>query len=177
MDMEIEFFYKNFTEQNPELLMDHIRRMASGEASFISTTLSLIYDKLVERTFVHPTASGSGPVKSGETGDLSVTGTPTTQAQDLSTIVNSPSTPKTHLPSSQQEPEPEPAPLGAVWLRCFQCGESARMRDLVDGLRCPRCSSRGPVKGKQFMRCPSCNVPRKTRRETCIRYACQNPFM
>ena len=177
MEMEVEFFYKNFTEQNPKLLMDHIRRMASGEALFFSTTLGLIYDKLVERTFVQPAASGSGPVKSGETGDQSATCTPTTQAQGSSTNVNSPSDPSTNLPPSQQNPEPDPVPLGAVWLKCWQCGEPARMRDLFDGLRCPLCPPRSLAKGRPFMVCPSCNLVRGIRRDTCVRLACQTLFV
>ncbi|KAF9642810.1 hypothetical protein BDM02DRAFT_3273313 [Thelephora ganbajun] len=57
MDMEIQFFHENFTEKDPKLLMDHIQRMASGEAPFFSTTLSLVYGKLLEKAFTQPTHS------------------------------------------------------------------------------------------------------------------------
>ena len=60
MDMEIQFLLKNFTEKDPKLLMDHVRRMASGEAPFFATTLSLVYGKLVEKVFTRPTSSSSG---------------------------------------------------------------------------------------------------------------------
>ena len=182
MDMEIEFLYKNFTERNPKFLMDHIQRMASGEAPFFPATLSLIYDKLVERTFVYPvTPSSSGPVKSVETGDQGITDTPTAQVQDPTTSVNSPSTTNAHLPPTQQTidpgPELEPIPLGAVWLRCFQCNRHVRLRNLYEGLRCPMCPSRSIKQGKPFMRCPSCNLIRTVCRDTCVRNACQARFV
>ena len=47
--MEIGIFLDNFTEEDPELLMDHVQRMSSGEAPFFPTTLSLLYGKLVEK--------------------------------------------------------------------------------------------------------------------------------
>ena len=183
MDMEIEFFYGNSADRNPKLLMDHIRRMASGEAPFFSTTLSLVYDKLVENSFGQPAAPDRCSAGSAGTGNQSIAGTSTIQTQDPPSSVNSPSSPNTHLPRgewvSQQapSPEPEPIPLGAVWLRCFQCHERARLRDLYEGLRCPQCPSRSIKKGKPFMRCPACNMIRTVARDTCIRYACQARFV
>ena len=49
--MEIEFLHQKFTEKDPKLLMDHIQRMASGEAPFFATTLGVVYDKLAEKAF------------------------------------------------------------------------------------------------------------------------------
>ena len=50
MDMEIQFLHETFLGKDPKLLVDHIRRMGSGEAPLFSTTLSLVYDKLAEKT-------------------------------------------------------------------------------------------------------------------------------
>ena len=60
-DMEIEFFHERFTEKDPELLIDHIERMASGEAPFFPTMLSLVYDRLVEKTFPKHVPSSLAP--------------------------------------------------------------------------------------------------------------------
>ena len=60
MDMEIQFLHKNFTKKDPELLMGHIKKMASREAPFFATTLSLVFDKLVEKTSSRPVPTGSG---------------------------------------------------------------------------------------------------------------------
>lgn len=59
MDMEINFFLKNFTRENPELLMDHIQRMSSGEADFFPSTLSSLYGKLAKNNFPRSVTSGS----------------------------------------------------------------------------------------------------------------------
>ena len=55
MDTEIDIFLENFTDEDPESLMDHIQRMSSGEAPFFPTTLSLLYGKLAEKS-AGPTA-------------------------------------------------------------------------------------------------------------------------
>ena len=60
MDMETQFLHDNFTEKDSKLFMEHIQRMAFGEAPFFATTLSLVYDKLVEKAFAQPVPSGSG---------------------------------------------------------------------------------------------------------------------
>ena len=73
MTMEIEFLTSNFTKKNPKLLMKHIRRMASGGVPFFSTTLSLIYDKLVEKVFPQTIVPGSGLGQSPGTGGHGVT--------------------------------------------------------------------------------------------------------
>ena len=186
MDMEIEFIHNNFTEKNPKLLMEHIWRMASGEALFFSTTLSLVYDGLLERVF---TQSGSGSGKPTDIWNQSVPkATPTTQTSNPTLgfyppfTFNLPSSPRRQPPAPVLEfeteyvPEPGPIPLGAVWLECFQCSQRARMRDLEDGLRCPRCPSRSAKKGRPFMQCPSCNQVRTMCRDNCTRLACQARF-
>lgn len=61
MKMEIEFFDKNFIGRDPKSLMDHLRSVASGEASFFPNTLSLAYDKLFERSFPKNVSFDSGP--------------------------------------------------------------------------------------------------------------------
>ena len=76
MDMKIQFLHETFTGKEPELLMKHIRRMGSGEAPFFSTTLSLVFDRLVEKTVAQSVPSGSGLKKSIETQDTAVHTTP-----------------------------------------------------------------------------------------------------
>ena len=71
MDMEIQFLHKNLTEKDPKLLMDHIKKMASREAPFFATTLSLVFDKLVEKTSPRPVPTGFGFGKSSGTRDPS----------------------------------------------------------------------------------------------------------
>ena len=176
IDLEVQFLLENFTEKDPKFLMEHIQRMASGETPFLPSTLSLVYDKLIEKVFVRSTATGAGPGKPAGTGGQSVKElAPSTQASNpTSSIKPFPTSP---LAPSTQQAEPELVPPGAVWLECFQCGERARLRDLFDGLRCPLCPSRSLQKGRPFMQCPSCNLVRGVRRETCDRNACQARFV
>ena len=60
MEMELKFFRRNSTEQNPRSLVDHIQKMKSGEAPFFPATLGLVYDTLFSKVFPQPVASGSG---------------------------------------------------------------------------------------------------------------------
>lgn len=182
MDMEIEFLFRNFSETNPKAFMEHIQRMASGEAQFFPKTLSLVYDNLAERALTQPTTSGPGSGNPTETENQTVAEpTPTTQAPDITVNADSSPTPNVPLLPGQQPPapgpDPDPIPLGAVWLECFTCGQRSRMRDLHDSVRCPRCPSRGSRKGRPFMRCPSCNLIRNVVRDTCVRFACQTRFV
>ena len=140
MTMEIEFLTSNFTEKNPKPLMKHIQRMASVGAPFFSTTLSLIYDKLVEKVFPQTIAPGSGIRQSPGTGGHSVMNStnqmnhtsqgsssishvlnptgpnrvpgPTHQVMNPASHVNtsSTSTPTVLLPSSLQTTTPTPEP-------------------------------------------------------------------
>ena len=73
MTMEIEFLNSNLTEKNPKLLTEHIQRMTSGGAPFFPATLSLVYDKLVERAFPRTIVSGSGLEQSPGTEGQGVT--------------------------------------------------------------------------------------------------------
>ena len=59
--MEIRFLRETFTEKDSKLLMDHVQRMASGEAPFFPKTLSLVYYKLAKKPFQKHTPSGFGP--------------------------------------------------------------------------------------------------------------------
>jgi hypothetical protein len=175
MDAEVEFLHRNFTEKNPKLLIEHMQRMASGDAPFFSATLSLVYDKLIERVFAEVMPTGSGPGKSTEAA-------PTTKTLNPTASVLSPSTTNSSLPPSQPPPTPAPEPKSdpeqvPVWLRCFQCSEPMRVKDLFGGLRCPQCPSRGSGKGRPFMRCSSCNLIRVVNKETCDRKVCQARFV
>ena len=64
MDMEIQFLHETFTGKEPELLANHIRRLGTREAWFFPTTLSLVFDRLVEKTVARSVPSGSGLGKS-----------------------------------------------------------------------------------------------------------------
>ena len=59
MEIEIEFFHKNFTKKDPKSLTDHIQIMALGEAPFFPATLGLVYGKLFRKTLAQPVASKS----------------------------------------------------------------------------------------------------------------------
>lgn len=174
MDMEIQFLHKSFTEKGPKLLMDHIQKMASGEMPFFATTLSLVYDKLVEKAFLKPNPSGSGLGKPIEVPSV---------ADSTSSVPSTSTSNNTPLPSPQPAPAPNLEPVSSstssppVWLECYQCGEPARREDLYGGLRCPDCPSRGGKRGRPFMECPICNVVRATLRDTCIKNTCGVRFM
>lgn len=171
--MELEFFLKNFTEKNPKPFVEHIQRMASGEAPFFSTTLSLVYDQMVERVFTQSIAPG----KSTEGGNQNVPEvTSATQTPNATASLGPSITFVINQQPPDPIPEPQPIPRGAVWLECFQCAQPSRLSELYDGMRCPRCPSRSARKGKPFMQCPSCNLIRVGYRDTCIRHACQARF-
>ena len=135
--MEIQFLHENFTEKDSKLLMDHIQRMGSGEAPFFSTTLSLVYDKLVEKAFPKHTSPGLG------LGCQSVaTPTPPVQA--------SPSTPGIASSSNLQAPAPVPEPISSEatikrveYYQCVRCHGAVSEYDLRNSLHCPRCSGTG----------------------------------
>lgn len=174
--MEIEC-YKNSPDHDPKLLTDHILAVVSGETPTISTTLSLVYDKLVESVFSQPIASGSGLGKSTETREQSVAeSVPTAEASNQTSGLPSPSQPHPSQPAPDPVPDPEPIPLGAIWLECCQCRGRTRLRDLHNGLRCPRCPQRPRGKGRPFMQCPACNLIRVTPKDRCVRNACQARF-
>ena len=149
--MEIEFLHRSFTEKDPKLLMEHIQRMASGEAPFFSKTLSLVYDKLVEYASTRPVTSGSNLGKSPDIGSQGIV-----------------------------EPTPAPTPdpgSRMVLLKCWQCGERAMLRDLYDGLRCPVCPPRTASKGRPFMQCPMCDIVRGLPKDHCVRRSCLVGFL
>ncbi|KAF9650002.1 hypothetical protein BDM02DRAFT_3112802 [Thelephora ganbajun] len=160
MDMEIQFFHKNFTEKDPKLLMDHIQGMGSGEVPLFSTTLGLVYDRLVEDAFTQPISSSSGLEKSSS-------GQSVTEPAPPLQVTNSPT--------------PGPVPSGSTdlvaQLECMQCGKVSRLKDLYDGLRCPLCPKRSTKKGRPFMQCQLCGIARGAYRNICVRRACRATFV
>ena len=151
MDMEIEFLHRNLTGKDPKLLMEHIQRMASGEAPFFSKTLSLVYDKLVGCAFTRPIISDPDLGKSPEIESQGI-------AEPASTLT------------------PQHAHR-VVLVKCWQCGERAMLRDLCDGSRCPRCPPRTPGKGRPFMRCPLCDIVLGTGKDRCVGRSCMAKFL
>ena len=175
MDMEIQFLLKNFTEKDPKLLMDHIRRMASGEATFFATTLSLVYDKLIEKAFTRPTPSSSSFEKLTEgQGDIIQSLPP--QASSSTSIDPPPSSLQVPSPEPEHEPAPSSTTPPRAWLRCNQCGNLAGIGDLYDGDRCPECPSRGVKRGRPHMYCQLCNATQILHRADCARRACRAIF-
>jgi len=135
MDMEIEFFGRNLTEESPELLMEHIQRIASGDAPFFSTTLSLVYRKLFEKVLPLPIAPVQGPRKSPLPKDRSVT-KPTLTTRAPSSISNARAPTSTTLFSNRKTASPVPSEVlsnttgSTVLLKCFQCGQRAKVVEL-----------------------------------------------
>ena len=173
LDMEIQFLHENFTEKDFKSLMDHVQRMASGEAPFFATTLSLVYGGLVKKAFSKQTPFGSGLG-----GQSAATPTPPLEA--------STSTPTNASSPNSQAPAPAPTPIssdttvGRVGLKCARCSGVASVHDLRNGLYCPQC----PVTGKNgrgqrgwpFMRCMGCNHLREMRTGRCIKVKCRGVF-
>jgi len=72
--MEIQFLHEEFTKKDPKLLIDHVQRMMSGEAPLFSTTLSLVYDRLLEQAF--PEDIPFDPSLTTHTGDQNIRTSP-----------------------------------------------------------------------------------------------------
>ena len=175
MDMEIQSLHESFTEKDPKMLMEHIQRMAYGEVPFFVTTLSLVYDKLVEKAFARPTPSGSGLGRSAEVqsvADPSIASIPST-----STSSDAPSSvPQAPAPDPEPEPVPSSTSPPLAWLRCVWCGKPARLEDLHDGLHCPECPPRGGGKWRPYMQCSLCHIPRIMPSDDCVRIMCRARF-
>lgn len=191
--LEIEFLHRHLTERNPKLLTEHIQKMTSGGAPFFATTLSLIYDKLVEKAFPQTTTSGSGLGQSSGTGGQSVTNStnqmndtsqgPAHQVANPASNLNTPSTstPTVPLPSSFQTTAPTPGSSSAAarvaWLVCRKCGRQSRLRDLYIGLLCPICPPVITKKERARMKCQLCGHGRATQTPNCAVKRCQARFM
>jgi len=202
MDMEIQLLHDHFTEKDPKFLMEHIRRMASGEAPFFATTLSLVYDKLVEKAFARPVPSGFGLGKSAEVESVT---DPFPPLQPLTSVFGVPSTPIPSIPSTSafsipsnfaftyassvssfapQAPVPNPTPSPApsstdtrlTWLRCHKCRQPAKLAELYKGVRCPRCPKKSGKKWPPFMQCTSCRTIQTSHRVECLKGQCSAKF-
>ena len=101
--MEIQFLHKMFTGKNPKVLMDHVRRMASGEAPFFPATLGLVYHKLVEEATPKHPPSGPGPDSTTRGQDLP-NPTPTLQELSPTSNVTSPNVTSSNVASSNTTP-------------------------------------------------------------------------
>jgi len=201
MDMEIQFLHDNFTEKDSKLLMEHIRRMASGEAPSFATTLSLVYYKLVEKVFPRPVPSGFGFGKSPEVESVANHFPPQPSTSVFSvpstSIPSPPSTSAFGIPSSfaftyassapsfvPQTPAPNPTPTPVpsstatklTWLRCHKCHQSARLAELYNGKRCPRCPKKSSKKWPPLMECTSCLTVQSSNMDKCLRKQCRAKF-
>jgi len=183
LDTEIQFFHERVTKNDPKLLIDCIQRMASGEAPFFPTTLSLVYDKLVEKAFTKQSPFGSGPevFSAGDNYFVKPTAFPEASAFTFSipppliadTVASSSNL---QAPASTCGPAPPSTTPNSTWLKCVQCGEVARLRDLRGGLRCPKCPKAGKIPAP-LMKCTSCNAVHESRREDCAKKKCRKRFM
>jgi DNA-directed RNA polymerase subunit RPC12/RpoP len=181
MDIEIQFLHESFPGKGPKLLVDHIRRMGSGEAPLFATTLSLVYEKLFEKTVARTISSGSGLGKSTEIQDTVVN---TTSPQASTSAFSTLSWLSGTTPSSSQPPVPTPAPVARsipsndrlAWPVCTKCGGRASLRNLHDGVRCPTCPSRSARKGRPYMHCQSCGSVLVKSYTNCARKVCQARF-
>ncbi|KAF9643676.1 hypothetical protein BDM02DRAFT_1372944 [Thelephora ganbajun] len=148
--------------------MDHIHRMASGVTPFFPTTLSLVYDKLVEKSLTKPISFGLG--FDGCTGDQSpIDPTPPLQASGSTPAIDSPPTINSAACSSNSQalasttgPITLNTASNLTRLKCALCGKIARLQDLYDGLRCPVCPGRC-TRRRPLMVCSSCNASRSMR--------------
>ena len=175
MEMKIKLFHKTFAGRKSKSLMDHIQRMASGDAPFFPATLSLVCSALVRKVLLLPITSGPGlGLKLRETRDQSVVApVPAIQASDSTSNLDPSLTSNITLPSSPRSPVPENS---TVYLRCFRCNQSAKIRYLYDGLRCQLCDPTTRKKVRPFMRCPLCSTMRTTLRMDCPKSDCKVVF-
>jgi hypothetical protein len=89
MDTEMEFLRRGFTQRNLKSIMDHVQRMAAGEAAFFPATLSLIYGELFQKALSEPATSGS---LLGRPGGESVAGSAPAVRPRNSTVIQRPNT-------------------------------------------------------------------------------------
>jgi len=131
LDMEIRFFHERVIEKDPKLLIDCIQRMASGEMPFFPTTLSLAFDKFVEKAFTISSPSSSGP--GGYTKGRGLTHpTPSLQASTSASRTTSSSSvgfaAAFHDLNDFIGGTISPVTTdGPTWLRCEQCGGMTRL--------------------------------------------------
>jgi len=162
-----------FIGKDSKSFMDHIQRMASGEAPFFSTTLSLVYDRVVERLFTKRVPPGHDPSELTEGQSTTV----------LTPPQPSTSTPRVTPPSIPRTPTSIPGPISPsasgqlTWLKCARCSGFAQLQVLFDGLYCPQCPSGSGIRGRPFMRCQLCQAVRVTRTDSCKTRVCQGRFM
>ena len=190
--MEIKFLHEKFTEKDPKLLMNHIQRMASGEAPFFPTTLSLVYGKLVQNAFAKYAPFGFGPGNCTGSqsfihpsphpqASTSTSNVPSSSIVDLaassSTVELTASSSDLQAPASVHGPVLTTTPTSLTRLKCVRCGGLTRLQDLYEGLRCPLCPATGKKGRRPFMRCASCNTMRTARRDDCCKKKCGGRFM
>jgi len=180
MDMEIQFLLKD-----SKSLMKHMQRMASGEAPLFSTTLSLVYDRLIEKAFGLSIPSGSGFVKSIQVYNPAPS-LPPSSTFSVSSSSTPNSIPPSNVPALAPEPEPQsqpqpqviPSSTAAPWalLQCTGCGKTARLQDIHGGARCPRCPP-SVWDGRPSMQCQLCGALKLQHRDECARKVCGARFL
>jgi len=181
--MEIQFLHEKAIEKDPKLLIDCIQKMGSGEAPFFPTTLSLIYDTLVEKAFTthvpfDPRPSGrtegKSPIRPPHS-PQALTSTPNINASLTVDPATSSSNPQT--PASTRDPNTSTTTTRSAWLKCIRCYEVARLQDLHGGLYCPKCPAGLWWGERPLMQCTLCNLLRTEAEGDCCRNTCRRRFM
>ena len=177
--MEIEVLYRNFLKNDPKQLMDYIQRVASGEAPFFPTTLSLVFEKLIGTKFPKPDSEQPPEGQNVTTSNPVQASSSTVVAPaSISTSNGGSSTTPTVTPPPTISPLAYPPPnAGKMWLRCVRCRECTRVANLTGGLRCPWCLPLVMQMKEASMACTGCGRKRTGRVDTCTAADCRAIFM
>ena len=184
--MEIQFLHERAIEEDPKLMINCIQKMVSGETPFFPTTLSLVYDKLVEKAFTtrslfdrYPSGrtKGQSPIRPVHSPRASRS---TPNINTFLTVGPAASSSSLQARAPTYEPEPLTTTTQSARLRCIRCYEVAPLQDLHEGLRCPRCPEivwwtmgwKRPI-----MQCTSCNLLRVENSGHCYRIKCGRRFV
>ena len=62
-------------------------------------------------------------------------------------------------------------------LKCWKCGERARLQDLYEGFYCPNCQLSRYMISRPLMQCPLCGSYREETGTDCIGPSCSVKFM
>jgi len=179
LDMEIQVFHEKVTEFDPKWLIDRIQRMASGEAPFFPTTLSCVYDELLEKAFAKCIPFGPGPGGCDE-GESLIHPAPPQASTPTSNIPPPPIASSSNLQALAPTHLPVPSITNPnlTWLKCRQCDGASQLRDLRKGMYCPQCPAGTPkMKRKILMQCSSCNLLRGKSVSSCERRVCKKRFL
>ena len=184
--MEIEVLYQNFIKNDPKHLVDYIQRVASGEAPFFPTTLSLVFEKLIgtklpksdsEKSLEGQNVTTPRPAQASSSTSIvapSSISTSNASSSTTPTVTRPPVAIPPAFPISVARPLPGP---DQKWLLCRVCRGFTRVAYLSGGLHCPRCRPVVKKIKQALMVCTGCGRKRATTVNTCIGATCRARFM